>query len=123
MKAEFILKVVIPPFIIFAILVWLTAEHYISGWVMYLLWVIGFVVANIIVTKISTRWSIQRMREKRAKEEKIMIKVIKQWLSRVLLIALMLIAIEIPRLQLISLYVIQRPTSLSWMGSWPYSSV
>lgn len=70
MKAEFILKVVIPPFIIFAILVWLTAEYYISGWVMYLLWVIGFVVANIIVTKISTRWSIQRMREKRAKEEK-----------------------------------------------------
>lgn len=70
MKAEFILKVVIPPFIIFAILVWLTAKHYISGWVMYLLWVIGFVVANIIVTKISTRWSIQRMREKRAKEEK-----------------------------------------------------
>ncbi len=70
MKAEFILKVVIPPFIIFAILVWLTAENYISGWVMYLLWVIGFVVANIIVTKISTRWSIQRMREKRAKEEK-----------------------------------------------------
>ena len=47
-----------------------TAENYISGWVMYLLWVIGFVVANIIVTKISTRWSIQRMREKRAKEEK-----------------------------------------------------
>ena len=70
MKAEFILKVVIPPFIIFALLVWLTAEKYISGWVMYLLWVIGFVVANIIVTKISTRWSIQRMREKRAKEEK-----------------------------------------------------
>ncbi|MCR1863432.1 hypothetical protein NSA04_07035 [Limosilactobacillus reuteri] len=70
MKAEFILKVVIPPFISFALLVWLTAENYISGWVMYLLWVIGFVVANIIVTKISTRWSIQRMREKRAKEEK-----------------------------------------------------
>ncbi|MCC4372274.1 hypothetical protein NSA13_10070 [Limosilactobacillus reuteri] len=70
MKAEFILKVVVPPFIIFALLVWLTAENYISGWVMYLLWVIGFVVANIIVTKISTRWSIQRMREKRAKEEK-----------------------------------------------------
>ena len=70
MKAEFILKVVIPPFIIFALLVWLTAENYISGWVMYLLWVIGFVVANIIVTKISTRWSIQRMREKRAKKEK-----------------------------------------------------
>lgn len=70
MKAEFILKVVIPPFIIFALLVWLTAENYISGWVMYLLWVIGFVVANIIVTKISTRWSIQRMREKWAKEEK-----------------------------------------------------
>ena len=70
MKAEFILKVAIPPFISFALLVWLTAENYISGWVMYLLWVIGFVVANIIVTKISTRWSIQRMREKRAKEEK-----------------------------------------------------
>lgn len=69
-KAEFILKVVIPSFIIFALLVWLTAENYISGWVMYLLWVIGFVVANIIVTKISTRWSIQRMREKRTKEEK-----------------------------------------------------
>ena len=69
-KAEFILKVVILQVIIFALLVWLTAENYISGWVMYLLWVIGFVVANIIVTKISTRWSIQRMREKRAKEEK-----------------------------------------------------
>ena len=69
-KAEFILKVVILPFIIFALLVRLTAENYISGWVMYLLWVIGFVVANIIVTKISTRWSIQRMREKRTKEEK-----------------------------------------------------
>lgn len=70
MKAEFILKVVIPPFIIFAILVWLTVEQYISGWLMYLLWVIGFVVANIIVTKISTHWSIQRMREKREKEER-----------------------------------------------------
>lgn len=69
-KAEFILKVVILPFIIFVLLVWLTAENYISGWVMYLLWVIGFVVANIIVTKISTRWSIQRMREKRTKKEK-----------------------------------------------------
>ena len=69
-KAEFILKVVITPFIIFALLVWLTAGQYITGWEMYLLWVIGFVVANIIVTRISTRWSIQRMREKRAKEEK-----------------------------------------------------
>ena len=68
-KAEFILKVVTPPFIIFAILVWLTIEHYISGWVMYLFWVIGFVVANIIVTKISTRWSIQRMRDKRGMVE------------------------------------------------------
>lgn len=68
MKAEFILKVTIPPLIIFGILVWLTIAHYISGWLMYLLWIVGFVVANIIVTKISTRWSIQRVREKRAKE-------------------------------------------------------
>lgn len=69
MKAEFILKVTIPPLIIFAVLVWLTIAHYISGWTMYVLWIIGFVVANVIVTKVSTRWSIQRVREKRAKEE------------------------------------------------------
>lgn len=69
MKAEFILKVTIPPLIIFAVLVWLTIANYISGWTMYLLWIVGFVIANIIVTKISTRWSLQRMREKRAKEE------------------------------------------------------
>lgn len=70
MKAEFILKVTIPPLIIFGVLVWLTIAHYISGWMMYALWIIGFVVANVIVTRISTKWSIQRVREKRAKEEK-----------------------------------------------------
>ncbi|WP_076459285.1 hypothetical protein [Limosilactobacillus caccae] len=69
MKAEFILKVTIPPLIIFAVLVWLTIANYISGWTMYVLWIIGFIVANVIVTKVSTKWSIQRVREKRAKEE------------------------------------------------------
>lgn len=70
MKAEFIFKVTIIPLIIFATLVWLTIEEYISGWGMYALWIIGFIIANVIVTKISTRWSLQRMKEKRAKEEK-----------------------------------------------------
>lgn len=69
MKAEFILKVTIPPLVIFAVLVWLTIANYISGWTMYVLWIIGFIVANVIVTKVSTKWSIQRVREKRAKEE------------------------------------------------------
>lgn len=55
MKAEYLIKVIVPPFIIFAILVWLTVAHYISGWLMYLLWIIGFVVANIIVTRITAR--------------------------------------------------------------------
>ena len=37
---------------------------------MYGLWIIGFVVANIIVTKITAKWSYQRRRELRMKEEK-----------------------------------------------------
>lgn len=69
MKASFILKVTVPTLIIFAVLVWLTSMHYITGWTMIISWIIGFVLANIIVTKISTKWSIQRIREKRAKEE------------------------------------------------------
>lgn len=69
MKASFILKVTIPTFIIFAILVWLTSMHYITGWTMIVAWIVGFIIANVIVTKISTKWSVQRLREKRAKEE------------------------------------------------------
>lgn len=69
MKAEYLIKIIIPPFIIFAILVWLTVAHYISGWLMYLLWVVGFVVANIIVTRITAKRSYHQLRQKREKEE------------------------------------------------------
>ncbi len=70
MKAEYLIKVILPPFIIFAVLVALTIAKVISGWLMYGLWIIGFVVANIIVTKITAKWSYQRRRELRMKEEK-----------------------------------------------------
>ncbi|MEY8442359.1 hypothetical protein AALA17_06945 [Lactobacillaceae bacterium 24-114] len=70
MKAEFILKVTIPPVIIFAIIVWLTVENVITGWTMYLVWIVGFVVANLIVTRITAKWSIERQKNKRHKEEK-----------------------------------------------------
>lgn len=69
MKAEYLIKVILPPFIIFAILVGLTITKVISGWLMYALWIIGFVVANLIVTKITAKWSYQRRREIRLKEE------------------------------------------------------
>lgn len=68
MKAEYLIKVIVPPFIIFAVLVWLTIAHYISGWLMYLLWVIGFVVANIAVTRVTAKRSYQRLRRQRLKE-------------------------------------------------------
>lgn len=68
MKAEYLIKVIVPPFIIFAVLVWLTIAHYISGWLMYLLWIIGFVVANIIVTRITAKRSYHRLRQQREKE-------------------------------------------------------
>ena len=70
MKAEYLAKVILPPFIIFAVLVALTIAKVISGWLMYGLWIIGFVVANIIVTKITAKWSYQHRRELRMKEEK-----------------------------------------------------
>lgn len=69
MKAEYLFKVILPPFIIFAILVALTIMKVISGWLMYVLWIAGFVVANLIVTRITARWSYQRRREIRLKEE------------------------------------------------------
>ncbi|EEW53695.1 hypothetical protein [Limosilactobacillus antri] len=69
MKAEYLIKVILPPFIIFAVLVALTIAKLISGWLMYVLWIGGFVVANLIVTKITAKWSYQRRRELRMKEE------------------------------------------------------
>lgn len=69
MKAEYLIKVILPPFIIFAILVTLTIAKVISGWLMYVLWIAGFVIANLIVTRITAKWSYQRRRELRLKEE------------------------------------------------------
>lgn len=69
MKAEYLIKVILPPFIIFAVLVALTIAKLISGWLMYVLWIVGFVVANLIVTKVTAKWSYQRRRELRMKEE------------------------------------------------------
>lgn len=70
MKAELILKVVLPPLIIFAILVALTIGKVISGWSMYILWILGFVVANLMVTKVTAKWSYQRRKQKRLQEQK-----------------------------------------------------
>ena len=70
MKAELILKVVSPPLIIFAILVALTISKVISGWSMYILWILGFVVANLMVTKVTAKWSYQRRKQKRLQEQK-----------------------------------------------------
>ncbi|MHC5520148.1 hypothetical protein [Limosilactobacillus vaginalis] len=70
MKAELILKVVLPPLIIFAILVALTISKVISGWSMYILWILGFVVANLMVTKVTAKWSYQRRKQKRLQKQK-----------------------------------------------------
>ena len=70
MKAELILKVILPPLIIFVVLVALTIAKVISGWTMYILWILGFVVANLIVTRITAKWSYQQRKAKRLQEEK-----------------------------------------------------
>lgn len=70
MEGELILKVVLPPLIIFAILVALTISKVISGWSMYILWILGFVVANLMVTKVTAKWSYQRRKQKRLQEQK-----------------------------------------------------
>ena len=61
MKAELILKLVLPP---------LTISKVISGWSMYILWILGFVVANLMVTKVTAKWSYQRRKQKRLQEQK-----------------------------------------------------
>ena len=70
MKAELILKVVLHPLIIFAILVALTISKLISGWSMFILWILGFVVANLMETKVTAKWSSQRRKQKRLQEQK-----------------------------------------------------
>ncbi|WP_431814619.1 hypothetical protein [Limosilactobacillus portuensis] len=70
MKAELILKVVLPPLIIFAILVVLTIGKVITGWSMYILWILGFVVANLMVTKVTAKWSYQQRKQKHLQEQK-----------------------------------------------------
>ncbi|MBB1063591.1 hypothetical protein [Limosilactobacillus fastidiosus] len=70
MKAELVLKVVLPPLIIFAILVALTICKVISGWSMYILWILGFVIANLLVTRVTAKWSFQRRKQQRLQEKK-----------------------------------------------------
>lgn len=70
MKAELVLKVVLPPLVIFTILVALTIGKVISGWSMYLLWILGFVIANLLVTRVTAKWSYQQRRQKRLQEKK-----------------------------------------------------
>lgn len=68
MKAEYLIKIILPTFVIFAVLVWLTATHVISGWLMYLLWVVSFVGANLWVTRVTAKRSYHRLRKQREKE-------------------------------------------------------
>lgn len=68
MKVEYLIKIILPTFVIFAVLVWLTATHVISGWLMYLLWVVGFVGANLWVTRVTAKRSYHRLRKQREKE-------------------------------------------------------
>lgn len=70
MKAEYLIKIILPTFIIFAVLVWLTAAHVIFGWLMYLLWVLGFVCANLWVTRVTAKRSYHRLRKQREEEAK-----------------------------------------------------
>lgn len=70
MKAELVLKVVLPPLIIFVILVALTICKVISGWSMYILWILGFVIANLLVTRVTAKWSYQRRKQLRLQEKK-----------------------------------------------------
>lgn len=70
MKAEYLIKVILPPFIIFAVLVALTIAKLISGWLMYALWIVGFIVANLIVTRYTAKQTYQRRKKIRLKEEK-----------------------------------------------------
>ena len=51
-------------------LVALTISKVISGWSMYILWILGFVVANLMVTKVTAKWSYQRRKQKRLQEQK-----------------------------------------------------
>ncbi|MDO4903453.1 MAG: hypothetical protein Q3959_04245 [Limosilactobacillus sp.] len=69
MKAEYLLKVILPPFIIFAVIVALTIAKVISGWSLYVVWILGFIVANIIVTRIAAKRTYEQRREIRLKEE------------------------------------------------------
>ena len=68
MKVEYLIKIILPTFVIFAVLVWLTATHVISGWLMYLLWVVGFVGANLWVTRVTAKRSYHWLRKQREKE-------------------------------------------------------
>ncbi|MFR0771232.1 MAG: hypothetical protein ACLSH6_03370 [Limosilactobacillus pontis] len=62
-ESRILIKIILPTFIIFAVLVWLTAAHVISGWLMYLLWVLGFVCANFWVTKVTAKRSYHRLKK------------------------------------------------------------
>lgn len=70
MKADLIIKIIIPPVVIFGLLIWLTVDKVITGWSMYGWWILGFIVANMIVTRITAKWSIKQRRAKRLAEEK-----------------------------------------------------
>lgn len=70
MKAEYLIKIILPTFVIFAVLVWLTIAHVISGWLMYLLWVVGFVCANLWVTRVTAKRSYHRLKKQREEEAK-----------------------------------------------------
>lgn len=70
MKAEYLIKILVPTFLIFALLVWLTIAHIITGFWMYLLWIAGFVVANLWVTRVTAQRSYRRLKKKREAEKK-----------------------------------------------------
>ncbi len=70
MKAEYLIKIILPTFVIFAILVWLTIIHLITGFWLYLLWILGFVVANLWVTHVTARRSYHRLKKRREAEKK-----------------------------------------------------
>lgn len=65
MKVEYLIKIILPTFIVFAVLVWLTVAHLIAGWLMYFLWILGFVGTNIWVTKVTAKRSYHRLKKQR----------------------------------------------------------
>ncbi|KRM10868.1 hypothetical protein ABTQ33_04345 [Paucilactobacillus suebicus] len=69
MSKSLIALVLIVPILVFAIIVWMTMAHIITGWLLIVVWIVGFIMATAATTAVMTIAKLQKYEDDKEDED------------------------------------------------------